>query len=217
MSIPAINQATVEIIKLGTVAAAGSNSKLSEQVLHFQRIPTSTPINKANVQAAFHTAIGALIWPCLSVRYTEQSESIRIVDDPQDQPQLFTQAHAGGIAGDSMALTVSAFLKKTTGKRGKSFRGSLKMYPLGESQTTIATDDELNAGALTVFGTLAAAILAGFTESVSGDKYIPVILSRKLSNLRLLPVASVVATPITGISVRKTLGHMRHRQVKSVY
>lgn len=215
MSIPANQQLTVEIVKTGVVAAAGSNSKSSVQVLHFTRPSSSVAINKSQVQTAFHTAIGALVWPCLSVRYTEQNESVRIVDDALDAPVFFSQAHAGGIAGDSMALTVSAYIKKTTGVRGKSYRGSLKMYPLGESQTTIATDDELNAGALTVFGALAAAILAGFTDA-GGNVWTPVLLSRTLSQLKTNPT-TVKITGITGTSVRKTLGHMRHRQVKSVY
>jgi hypothetical protein len=114
-----------------------------------------------------------------------------------------------------MPLTVSAYLKKFTGIRGKHYRGSMKLYPLGESQTTLLTDDELNTGALTVFGALAAAVVGGFTDP-DANVWFPVLFSRQLSTYRTNPT-SLVTTPILSISVRKTLGVMRHRRVKSVY
>lgn len=215
MSIPAIEQEVVEIVQKGTVAAAGSNAKYSEQVLHFRRTPTITPVDKSNVEAAYQVAIGGTIALALNERYTQQFVSVRIVNDALDQPVEFAENDAGAVTGDSMALTTSAYLIKRTGIRGRSYMGSLKLYPLSESQTTNGTDDELNAGALTVFGNVASAILAGFTDS-DGNNWVPVVLSRKLSTLTSNPT-NVVASTVVSIAVRKTMGVMRHRRPVSVY
>lgn len=216
MSLPATLLSHVEIIINGVVSAAGSNSKASASVWHYRRTTTVNVLAKTPILQAFITSVLTPLVACLSVRHTTQNVTARFYDDPTDAVFPRTSVLAGAITGDSMPTANSVFLLMGTGLRGKNFRGSKKLFPIGESATTVATDDILNAGALTYFGTLASAALASFTDS-NGNVWIPQVLSRKLSNLRLLPQASVVANDVTIVSVRKTIGHMRRRQTKSVY
>jgi hypothetical protein len=214
-SIPLNQLYTAELRIQGTVSAAGSNSRTAMQVHHYRRTANVLTVNKANIITAFLAACRSALTACLSVRYTGTVTDCRMIEDALDQPLPMAETHVGGVAGDSMPMSVSAFLKYSTGLRGKSFRGSKRVYPIAESFTTVATDDILNAGALALFATLNTALLAGFTDG-DGNVWVPCILSRLNSQLKKNPT-TVFRNDVTSITTRKSLGHMRHRQAKSLY
>ena len=215
MPIPNSQQLHVEIIASGIVAAGGSNTKASASVFDFRRTATVLTINKANVEAAFQTAIMIPITNALNARYTQTFTTVRILDDAQDFPSQVTRAVAGAIAGESLTTAESLFLLARTALRGKSFRGNKKLFPFSETDTTLATADLWNAGALGRFATIAAAWLAGFTDA-DGNIWKPFIVSRKLSQLKVNPT-TVVSNQVASVLVNKRVGTMRKRKVKSVY
>jgi hypothetical protein len=215
VSIPNSQQQHVELVYNGLVASAGSNSRAMQAIFHYQRTSTVNPLNKTNVISAFITQTRTLLMTCLSLRLTLTNVACRIINDAQDAYKLTTDTHAGLVTGDSMPLTNAAFLLFQTGLRGRSYRGSKHLFPVGESATTVLTDDIFNAAALTYLGNFATAAAANFTDS-DGNVWFPVVLSRTLSQLRTNPT-TVVANPVTAILVNKRVGTMRHRKVKSTY
>lgn len=199
----------------GQIAAGGSGAKLTDFGFHYQRASGGPAISKANIETAFQAAVAVPVCAALNNRWAQTHNTVRLIDDALDAPYLRTRAVAGGVAGDSMSTIVAAFQLFRTGVRGKSFRGSKHFGPLSESDTTAGSSDVLNAGALTNFGAIATAALAGFTDS-DGNVWSLQIVSRVLSQLRINPTL-VVSTPVIEIHTNHRIGRMRHREVASVY
>lgn len=210
------NQIThAELVLKGVVAAAGSTSKNMNLVMHYRRTANVLTINKTNLANAWLTANRALFTLTVSLRLVLSGLAVRWIDDALDAPVLTSDTHAGAVTGDSMPLTASAYLKLSTGLRGKSYRGSHHIFPMAESQTTVLTDDIWNAAALTTLGNLATGLLANVTDS-DGNVWVPQVLSKKLSQLQRNPT-TVVANDVISISVAKRVGNMRHRRVAQLY
>lgn len=205
----------VEAITTGIVASAGSTAKFSVQVYDYYRTSTVPTFSKSAFDTAFQAAVVVPLYAALNARLTQSNNSIRVLNDAFNAPQFFNHAVVGSITGDSMPLSNSVFIEGRTGIRGKRARGSKKLFPVSESQTTTGTDDILNAGALTVYGTFAAAWLAGFSDA-NGNNWVPVIVSRKYSQLKTNNV-SIWWNQMTEAVLRKTIGSMRKRKVVSVY
>jgi len=216
MAIPPLtSQRSVEIVMKGVVAAAGGNAKNFANVYHFYRINNTAPLSKAHIETAFQAAIGALVIALLNNRYTQTLTSVRIIDNALDQALDFVEAGVGAIAGDSMAMEDMAYVLLRTGIKGKSFRGNKKFGPLSETDTTAGSSDVLNAGAITRFNTLNAAILAGFTDA-DGNIWQPQVLSRELSQLEVNPT-NVISYPIVQVALNHRVSSMNRRKIKSVY
>jgi hypothetical protein len=209
-------QMNIEIHVLGETQARGSSSKATDNSFHFRRSNPALPLNKANVLTAFQTFIGSKIPLALNVRWTQLQNSCRIINDAQDAFVFATEVNVGSIAGDSMPSLSAAYMELKTGLRGKSYRGSKHFGPLSESDTTIATDDLLNAAALVRFGVIASALLAGFLDA-DGNTWVPQIMSRTLSILGPANPTTVVASDVTAIALRQSIGTMVKRKAKSIY
>ena len=205
----------VEIIQSGIVAAKGSSVKNSVIVSHWMRSAGTVAPNSANVESAYQAAIAIPITNALNNRYSQTFNTCRVINDVLYLATQVSRAVAGQVTGDSMPTFNSAFLLLRTAFRGKSFRGAKKLFPLSESDTTGSTADLLNAGALTNFGAIASAIIAGFTDS-DGNIWVPIVLSKKLSLLKKNPVTINGATVIS-VLINKRVGRMRKREVASVY
>lgn len=204
-----------EIVINGVVAAAGSTSRKFASVYHYKRTNTVNALSKAALVAAVQAQFRTLMLTCLSLRLTLSNYACRWIDDATDAFALTTDVHAGLVTGDSMPLTEAAFILLQTGLRGRNYRGSKHLFPLGESATTVLTDDLFNAGALTYLGNYATAIITNVTDA-NGNVWQPCVLSRKLSQLKTNPT-TVVANPITSAAVAKRVGSMRHRRVAQLY
>jgi hypothetical protein len=215
MPIPSNQINYVEIHVKGLVASGGSSSKFSDFVFHFRRTANVLPVTKLAVDTAFQAAIVVPIGALLNVRWTQQGNTIRWIDDALDAPVQINHAVAGAIAGDSMSTVLSSYMIMRTALRGRSYRGSKHLFPLSETDTTIGTDDLLNAAALVRYGTLATALATGFTDA-AGNVWVSSVLSRTLSQLRTNPT-TVVANDVITVSTNKRIGRMRRRHVASVY
>ena len=213
MSIPATSIVNAEVIMTGIAAAAGSTSKIIENVYHFRRTTTVNSPDKGVLEAAFQASIGAAVIAALNVRYTQTVTSVRWMNDPLDQAFPYAEAGVGAIAGDSMATDNQAYVLLRTGIKGRSYRGNKKYGPLSEADTT-TTSDVLNAAAIARFASIEAALLAGFTDANS-NTWILQVYSRVLDKLVVKP--AVAAFDIIAVLLNRRVSSLNRRKVKSVY
>jgi hypothetical protein len=211
--IPVTDQRNVEVIIAGIAASAGIAPKNIQNVFHFYRTTNVNPLSKANVAAAFQTAIGVPLIACLNARYTELEVSVRIQNDDTDQATPFAFSVVGGVTGDSMAVENQIYIKLSTGFKGRSFRGNKKIGPLSEADTT-TSGDILNAAAIARFATLLTAILTNFTDS-DGNTWQPMIYSRLLDEFAVRP--AVIAYPVIRGAVNKRVSSINRRKTVSSY
>jgi len=205
-----------EIVCNGTVAAGGSEAKVSTSVWYFRRTGIILPVDPAHVESAFQTAIAIPLTNFLNARYTQANNQCRIINDATQPYKQVSRAVAGQVAGDSMSTIECAYMLMRPAIRGKGIKGSKHLYPLSETQTTIGTSDILNAGAMTLFGLLATAVLAGFTDS-DGNVWVPTIFSRpKVSQTKRNPT-KIIVNDVASILLNKRVAKMKKRYVKSVY
>jgi hypothetical protein len=215
MPIPATSISTAEIRVFGNIASGGVTSKPTNWGFYFTRTSTVPPLVKSQIDTAFQAAILPDLGLALNVRWLQAFNTIRFLDDALDAPVQVNHAVAGAVAGDGMPSFNSAFLLFRTGLRGKSFRGSKHFAPLSEADTTIATEDILNAAALTRFGAIKTDLLAGFTDA-SGNVWRLQVFSKTLSQVLVNPTTVVVNT-VNAILINKRIGRMKRREVKSSY
>jgi hypothetical protein len=200
----------VQIAMKGSAIARGSNVVSITNVYTFERTTTANPRVKANVESAFQTAIGDTVLTALNEDYVQSSNDVRWLDDATDIPAAFPETGVGAQAGERYETFTAAYVLMRTAFRGT--RGSKHYGPVAEADVN---GDQLTSGALTRFAAVAAAILAGFTDS-DGNVWFPVVIQAASavldSNPTLFNPAGVVSC-----QARKTMGTMRRRKVKGVY
>lgn len=213
--IPDNEKLLIEITTRATVAAGGSGARPVDFVTHWRRAATVNPFSKSQCDTAYQAAIAVPLFAALNLTCTQQYNQIRVVNDAQDAFVGFSHAVVGSITGDRMSVVNAAFLLLKTGFRGRSYKGSKHLGPMSESDSTTGTDDVWNAGCLARLATIAAAILAGFTDA-GPNVYIPSVFSRSLSQYQANPT-TIVATDVSSVLVNKRIGTMIGRRVPSVY
>lgn len=206
----------IEVKTVVNVAAGGSSTKAFNIFTHWRRTATVLTVPKTPIDTAYQAAIVVPIMAALNARATQANNQIRYMDDANDPYTAFSHAVVGSIAGDSEATDVAAYLLLRTALRGRSYRGSKHLAPMSESDTTTGTDDLWNAGCLARLATIAAALVAGFTDS-TGNVWVPSILSRRPPAQYSVNPTTVVANDVVSCAVNKRIGSMNHRKVKSVY
>lgn len=214
VNFPATPVAIVQAVTNGNCAAAGSNNRKTAVISTWRRLITTPVFSKTQFDTAYQAAIVAPIAAALNARWTQTNNAIRVVNNWLDQPQKFGHAAVGAIAGDSMPTTISAYIELLTGLRYGFNRGSKKLFPFSESDTTTGTEDFFNAGCVARLTTIAAAFVAGFTDA-GGSVWVPVVLSTTYSVTTEEPTKIYMATVI-GATVSARAGSMRHRKVKSL-
>src|SRR6266404_1990910 len=215
MPIPASSISMAEIRVFGNIASGGVQTKPTNWGFYYKRTSTVPAILKAQIDTAFQAAVVVDLGLALNVRWLQAYNTIRYIDDAQDAPSQHNHAVAGAVAGDGMPSFNTAFLLFRTGLRGKSYRGSKHFAPLSEADTTIGTDDILNAAALTRFGTVKTDLLAGFTDA-SGNVWQLQVFAKTLSQI-LTNATTVVSNTVNAILINKRIGRMKRREVKSSY
>lgn len=214
VNFPATPPVIVQVVTNGNCAAAGSNNRKTAVISHWRRVVTTPVFSKTQFDTAYQAAIVVPIGAALNVRWTQTNNAVRVVNNWLDQPQKFGHAVVGAIAGDSMPTYVSSYIELLTGLRYGFNRGSKKLFPFSESDTTAGSDDFFNAACIARLATIAAAFVAGFTDA-GGSVWVPVVLSTTYSVLTLDPTRVYMANVI-GATVSGRCGSMRHRKVKSL-
>ena len=207
---------TVEIVTVGTTATGGSNSRTLNFCFHYKRGNTAMALSRTNVDTAFQAQMMVPILAMLNARYSQATNNIRWLNDAVDPYTPFAHVNAGGVAGDSMPTDQAAYFLQRTGLRGRKYRGSKHFAPMSEADTTAGTDDIFNAAALARMATVAAALLAGFTDA-NMNVWVPAVVSRRPPSQLVVNPTTVVANVVTTVLVKKSVGTMNHRKVKSVY
>lgn len=213
MGIPNAAQTVVTIKIAGVMASAGGRAVNTLNVFHYRRSTTANALNKAQVSAIFQTAVVVPLALALNVRFTQVNNTVRIVNDAQDQEVAFGNAAVGAIASDSYDSRSAVYMGYQTGIRGKRFRGSKHFAPLSEVDTT---GDILTGAGLARWQTVQAACAASFTDA-GGNTWIPVVLQGPpLSQLRTNPT-TVQTADVTTVTLNKAIGSMKRRRAGSVY
>lgn len=212
MAIPAANIFNVQIEIKGTAATGGSSVTPSINVFSYQRTTSVNPFTKVALNTIFQATVIAPLLAAMNVRYTPNLLTIRILDDFNDYPTNFAVAGVGAIATDSLPSNEAVYLLLRTSLRGRNYRGSKHFGPASEVDTT---NDLLVGAGLARWQAVQAAVLSNLVDA-NGNTWVPTVLSRNLSNLSLLPLASVVATQITDVLLDKNIGTMRRRRSVTV-
>lgn len=215
MPIPVNQLVNVEIVVNGLIAAGGSGNTPTANIFHFRRTTVVNPVNKANIDAAFQAAIVVPLGAALNNRWLQTRNDVRFLNDANDAYVPFAHAVAGAVAGDSMDSIATAFILLKTGLRGKSYRGSKKLGPLSEADTTSPNEDILNAAAIARMTTLMTALGTPIVDA-NGNTWNLSVVSTKLSQVRLNPTV-VSATDVATIALNKRISRLKKRQRKSVY
>ena len=175
-------------------------------VYDWQRTVSGGSPSKSQALTAFKASIQAPLLNCLSVSYIGDFSDVRWLDDPLDPFTTTTNASNGQVTLDSLPSINNVYMKLGTGFRGGSNRGAKRFGPIAESSTTL---DQLNAGAITLFGTFSTAYLAGFTAA-DGFVYKPFLVSQIQSTFT--PTSAVVkGNLITSTTLNPVLGRLLRR------
>ena len=204
-----------ELHMQGNIVAGGSDNRPTDFSFHFFNGGSIGSVTKPALEAKFQTIVAAPIIAALNARWSQTQNTVRWVDDATDAFQIFPEVNVGAITGDSMPPDVAIFQLLKTGLRGKNYRGGKHFGPISESDTTTPNADVLNAGAITRFNAIAAAIASGFTDSL-GNVWFTFVLSRTLSQIRTNPT-TVIGSTVVSVATNKRLGRLDRRQVRSVY
>lgn len=202
----------VEIAVNGVCASGGAGTTTIVNVYHFKRTTNTNTLSKANIQAAFKTAIADPVCAFLNVDYLTSTHDVRFIDDPEDPVLKIADAEPGAIAGERFSSFNAAVMILKSNTRGAWAQGRKHFAPVSESD---AGEDIISAGILALMATVRTNMLAGFTDS-NGNVWKFGVLSRTYSDLTVSPANPVVFTPITSILINKTLGIMRNRKRPTV-
>ena len=215
MAIPLTSVTHAEVIMRGIIASGGSNAVNTQFVFQYRRIATVVAPTKTALATAFQAGPGVAIIAALNNRWSEQSVTVRWIDDALDQEVPFANVNAGAIAGDSLASHIAGFMLFRTGIKGRSYRGGKHFGPFSEADVTAASDDIFNAAALTRIAAIATALAAPIVDATPNTWKL-CIYSRVLSQSRQNPT-TIITNDVATILVNKRVANMKRRQVKSVY
>jgi len=216
MPIPANQIRVAEVMMNGTVAAGGSNNRFTNWPFYFRRTTVSNPPSKTQLEAIFQANIVAPILLALQADFTQTSNAIRWVDDATD-PQLFiTEAGVGAVAADRMPTDQAVFLYSTTALRGRRYKGGKHLFPIAETHTTSGASDVLNAAGLALYNAIAAALNTPLVDA-GGNTWVYQVMSRQPPAQLQVNPTTVVTNDVISVRVRKTIGSMVNRKVRSIY
>jgi hypothetical protein len=199
----------------GLVSARGSTSRNADWLFYFVCATPVGAILKTQVEAAFQAAVAVPLVGALNLRYAQTFNAVRLLANALDPFVQVPRAVVGGITGDSMTTVNSLYVLLRTGIRGKNYRGSKHFFPLSESDTTVGSDDILNAAAITRWNAVLTAWNGGFTDA-GGNVWLPCVFSKSLSQVRTNPTV-VVYNVVTQFLLNERIGIMKKRRVASLY
>lgn len=211
----------VELVLRGTSNAQMVEPQSIVNVFHYRRTGITVDPVKANIITGFHDSVATVVALALNASYSLDAIDCRYLEDITDPYLTAPQADIGAIAGDRVSSKLAVYLLKRTPYRGKSYRGGWHFGPISESDTTSALStplvgaETLNAAAYDRFVDIADAVMAGFASS-EGNNWVPVLWSKRQSDMSPTP-AEIRTYDLSQILVRRNLGTMKSRSVKSHY
>lgn len=205
---------------IGTVSSAGARARSVSFTFTWRRDLVALAVSKTAVLTEFQARVAVPIAAALNIRYTQIANTIRVYNDATSGVLRVPLAAPliGSINGDSQAAHNAVAITRSTGLKGPCSRSAVHLSPLSESDTTILTDDVLNVAALARFTTVAAAILAGFTDA-TGNIWVPVVVgglhvAPPVAQIKVNPVTITWALVISSI-VQSRIGTMVRRKSRA--
>jgi hypothetical protein len=211
MPIPTNQILVAELVVKGTQAPGGSAVTPSINVFYYKRTNTANVPDKTLLYNQFNTVVIAPLLLAANVRYTVNRVGVRWADDALDLPIDVVNAGVGAIATDSLPSDDAVYFRLYTALRGKSYRGGKHFSPASEIDTT---NDLLTGAGLARWQVLKTAMAANLTDA-NGNVWNPVVLSRKLSQLKKNPT-TLISNAITSVVLDANIGTMRRRRSKTV-
>jgi hypothetical protein len=199
-----------QVTMMATSVARGGVVKNIANVYNFYRAATILPRIKSEVDTAFQAAIAVPVRAFVSVDYTQVQNTVRWIDDATDSPATFAHAGVGAIAGEREDNFTAAYILMRTGARRA--RGSKHYGPIAEDSVN---GDVLENADYVRLQTIAAAILAGFTDA-SGNVWQSIVLNTKGGIFDVNPTLFGHSIVIQSVA-RKSTGSMTRRRVRGVY
>lgn len=202
----------LEMLVQGSLSAGGSTVKACFNVFCYRRTTFAFPASKGSFTTAFRTAVIVPLIAAASARYSVGFLRARWLSDALDGYLTTADAGVGAIATDSQPNNNSVFFLLRTGLKFGNWRGSKHFGGVNEADTT---DNILVGAGLARWEALKAPLLAQITDA-DGNKWVPEIVSRTLSQLVTNPV-NVQAADVSEVLMNKRVGSMAKRKAKSVY
>jgi len=198
----------IEIVAEGTVPFTTGGAKVIQNVFHYQ-LQSGTPQTAVDVAKQFRDNKWVTLVAQLHESYTGVGFNARYIDDALENYTFLASTGDGLITGDRLPMDMAVACVLRCAARGKNFRGSKHFTPLAESDTL---KDELTSAAAISWNTAIQNLFT--TINLSGAVYIPVVVSKTLSQLRTNP-CTVIGSPITSVLLNKTIGTMRRRRQRT--
>jgi hypothetical protein len=206
-AVPTLN-GVIEILVKETLTET-SVTKQCWNVFHY-RLNTGSLDTRSQIAGDFESLVYSFALAQQSADISLYEIDVRLVDDATEQYTAVPMGPtAGGIALPRLPGDLSVVLPFRCVTRGKSFRGRKHMRGV---PTASVTKDELTAGATTAWQAVAAKFLMPLV-SVTGT-YLPIVLSRTLSQLKTNPT-TIIGSDVNAVLVNKTIGTFRRTKEKT--
>jgi hypothetical protein len=201
----------------GTIAGGGAKAVNTVNTLHYRRAAIVNPVSEANFLTAWSTAVQGVLLLALNNKWTWNTTKVRCLNDATDIGVEVAVGLPGLVAGDQMPDVNAVFIYHQAPFRGKSYKGSIHFGPLSESDTTSATENILNAAAITRWTNVFNAYKGPITDA-SPNTFNLETFSRIKSKIDVNPTI-VTATPVGTCLLNKRIGRLngRERREGSVY
>lgn len=194
------------------LAAGGAGSKAAGNTWIYRRSTIAIPVNKAALSTAFQANVMVPLFAAMNIRYAAVTLFIRNLEDYTDAEQSFAVAGVGAIATDALPIQNAAVFTLDTALRGGNYRGFKRLAPLSEVDTT---QDILVGAGLARWQAVQAAMALTWADATP-NTWVPHVYSRDLSTPDQLPVALIVATPVTGVRLALNTGTVRKRRMRTI-
>lgn len=198
-------------LKGHTVETDGT-SRPTWNVFDFRRRGTGGMPNDSALMVEYLAQIVAACSAAFSDKYIADTIEQKFLDDPAFLPVSLPNDIVGAVTGDRMPSgngCVTFRLKCNAA--GRAFRGSKHFSPVAESQTTL---DVLNAGAITLWNAVGAALLASPIDDLTGNDWDLIVLSADQSDLTVSPAIFTGAYVVTD-PLNLRIGTMRRRRQRA--
>ena len=207
----------LEIVQQGNITTSNGSVKPFVNVWHFFQVTVVPVLCSLNELCdAFLANMEASLEAALPIAYANGTVKARFLDDPSFPYNIPRGDIDGAVTGDRATTFNSVCFQLRTDARGRNFRGSKHLGPVAESQTTL---DNLNGGALTLWGAVKTAYEGlfggGLQDGVAGGSWSPIVISSNLSDRESTPSVFTFAY-VNGVVVNPTVGTMRRRKEKVV-
>jgi|SRR5882672_1265917 len=197
----------LEVLVQANILNSGTPGRKSFNVFDFAPVAPPLVFSKNDLETSFITYFQGAVQALLHQDWSWYQASLRFIDDALDPYITYPVAIVGSETTDRAPGFQAVTLRYVTGVRGRSYRGSKHFSPIAEADTD---GDSLTSGQFGAWGSAGSALQAGFTDG-NGNQWIPVVVSRKLSQLIVNPT-NVVFTNVIAVVPNIILGTMRHRK-----